>query len=108
MNCPKCNFENPADTSFCEKCAAPLHHEKEISPPPTATLTTSIKQLTTGSTFAQRYQVIEELGKGGMGKVYKVLDTELDEKVALKLIKPEIASDEKTIERFRNELKMAG
>ncbi len=107
MICPKCNFENPGDTSFCGKCAAPLHQEKEISPPPTATLTTSIKQLTTGSTFAQRYQVIEELGKGGMGKVYKVLDTELDEKVALKLIKPEIASDEKTIERFRNELKMA-
>jgi tetratricopeptide (TPR) repeat protein/predicted Ser/Thr protein kinase len=107
MKCPKCNFENPGDTSFCGKCAAPLHHEKEISPPPTATLTTSINQLTTGSTFAQRYQVIEELGKGGMGKVYKVLDTELNEKVALKLIKPEIASDEKTIERFRNELKMA-
>jgi len=47
------------------------------------------------------------LGKGGMGRVYKVLDKEVNAKVALKLIKPEIASDKKTIERFRNELKVA-
>jgi len=61
----------------------------------------------TGSTFAGRYQVIEELGKGGMGKVYKVFDTKIKEKIALKLIKPEIASDRETIERFSNELKLA-
>jgi len=42
-----------------------------------------------------------------MGRVYKVLDTTIKEKIALKLLKPEIASDKKTIERFRNELKFA-
>jgi len=42
----------------------------------------SIRELTTGSTFANRYQVIEELGKGGMGKVYKVFDTKIKEKIA--------------------------
>jgi len=57
--------------------------------------------------FAGRYQIIEELGKGGMGKVYKVFDKEVNAKVALKLIKPEIAADNKTIDRFRNELKVA-
>ncbi len=62
---------------------------------------------TTGSTFASRYQVIEELGHGGMGRVYKVFDTKIKEKVALKLIKPEIASDKETIERFSNELRLA-
>lgn len=66
-----------------------------------------LKELTTGTTFAGRYQVIEELGKGGMGKVYKVLDKEVDEKVALKLLKPEIAADKETVLRFRNELKIA-
>jgi len=66
-----------------------------------------MKELTTGSTFAERYQIIEELGKGGMGKVYKVLDKDIKEKVALKLLSPEIASDETTIERFSNELKFA-
>jgi len=60
-----------------------------------------------GSLFAGRYQVIEELGKGGMGRVYKVLDTEVNAKVALKLIRPEISDDPETVERFRNELKTA-
>jgi serine/threonine protein kinase/tetratricopeptide (TPR) repeat protein len=73
----------------------------------TETIETPKEELTTGSTFAGRYQVIEELGKGGMGKVYKVLDKETNEKIALKLIKPEIASDKKTVERFRNELTTA-
>jgi serine/threonine protein kinase/tetratricopeptide (TPR) repeat protein len=68
---------------------------------------TPIKELTTGSTFAGRYQVIEELGHGGMGRVYKVFDTKIKEKVALKLIKPEVASDKETIERFSNELRLA-
>ncbi len=60
-----------------------------------------------GSILANRYQVVEELGKGGMGTVYRVLDKKLKEEVALKLIKPEIASDKETIERFGNELKLA-
>ena len=107
MKCPKCNFENPADTKFCGECAAPLHPSEEISAPPTETLETPKEELTTGSTFARRYQIIEELGKGGMGKVYKAQDSEIKEKVALKLIKPEIAADKKMIERFRNELKFA-
>jgi len=60
-----------------------------------------------GATFAGRYQVIEELGEGGMGKVFRVLDKKLNEEVALKVIKPEIAMDHKTLERFSNELKIA-
>ena len=73
----------------------------------TETVQTPVHELATGSTFAGRYQVIEELGKGGMGRVYKVFDTKIKEKVALKLIKPEIASDKETIERFSNELRLA-
>jgi tetratricopeptide (TPR) repeat protein/tRNA A-37 threonylcarbamoyl transferase component Bud32 len=73
----------------------------------TETLQAPIHELTTGSTFAGRYQIIEELGKGGMGRVYKVFDTKIKEKVALKLIKLEIASDNDTIERFGNELRLA-
>ena len=57
--------------------------------------------------FADRYEIIEELGKGGMGKVYRVEDKKLGEEVALKLIKPEISADKTTIERFGNELKIA-
>jgi serine/threonine protein kinase/tetratricopeptide (TPR) repeat protein len=73
----------------------------------TETLQAPIRELATGSTFAGRYQVIEELGQGGMGRVYKVRDTRIGEKIALKLIRPEAALDRKSLERFSNELKLA-
>jgi serine/threonine protein kinase/predicted ATPase len=107
VKCPQCHFESPADTRFCSNCGAPLHPPEKTPPSHTKTLQTSTKELIRGSTFAGRYEIIEELGKGGMGKVYKVLDKEINEELALKLLRPEIAADEKTIERFHNELKYA-
>jgi serine/threonine protein kinase/Tfp pilus assembly protein PilF len=105
IKCPKCQTGNPSDSRFCRECATPLPSHKDIEV--TETIETPKEELTTGSTFAGRYQIIEELGRGGMGRVYKAVDTEINEKIALKLIKPEIAADKKTIERFRNELKFA-
>ncbi len=105
-HCPKCKSENTDTARFCSNCAAPLQPSEEIFVP-TQTIEAPREELTTGSTFAGRYQIIEELGKGGMGKVYKANDTKINEKVALKLIKPEIASDKKTLERFGNELRIA-
>jgi len=107
IKCPKCHHQNPDDTIYCGKCTTPLKPSEEISSIPTETLETPAEELTTGSTFADRYQIIEELGKGGMGRVYRVLDKELKEEGALKLIKPEIAKNKRTIERFKNELKIA-
>ena len=107
MKCPQCHFDNPQDTFYCGKCGTQLPDVGEASISQTKTLQTPLKELSTGTTFAGRYQVIEELGKGGMGRVYKVFDTKIKDKVALKLIKPEIALDSETIERFSNELKLA-
>jgi len=104
IKCPKCQTGNPSDSKYCKECAAPLPLPADIEV--TETMETPKEELTTGSTFAGRYQIIEELGKGGMGKVYKVHDTKIKEKIALKLIKPEIAKDKKTIERFSNELRL--
>jgi len=107
MKCPQCDNDIVDDSKFCKECGTNLTSAEEAQPAITKTIETRRDELTTGSTFAGRYQVIEELGKGGMGRVYKVIDTEINEKMALKLIKPEIASDQKTIERFRNELTTA-
>jgi len=107
IKCPKCHFDNPEDTAYCGKCGTRFELSEDAPSPPTETLETPQDELTTGSTFAERFQIIEELGKGGMGKVYRALDKKLNEEVALKLIKPEIASDNKVIDRFRNELKIA-
>jgi serine/threonine protein kinase/predicted transcriptional regulator YheO len=107
VKCPKCQAENPETKQFCADCGTPLPSAKTSRPEVTATLQTPVRELTTGSTLAGRYQIIEELGKGGMGRVYKVFDTKINEKIALKLIRPEIASDRETIERFSNELKLA-
>ena len=107
MKCPECDFENPADSMYCGKCAAPLPSSEEVSSGPTETYQKPVKKLTRGTTFADRYEVIEEMGKGGMGNIYRVEDKKINEEVALKLINPEIAADKKTIARFKNELKYA-
>ena len=107
VKCPKCHSDNPDTQKFCDECAAPLTASEDIQPSLTKTLLTPVEDLPQGTLFANRYEIIEELGKGGMGRVYKALDKEIHEEVAIKLLKPEIAADEKIIERFRNELKIA-
>ncbi len=103
--CPECQSDNPGTATFCADCGTQLPSLEGIEV--TETIEVPKEELTTGSMFAYRYQIIEELGKGGMGKVYKANDTKINEKIALKLIKPEVAADKKTIERFSNELKFA-
>jgi len=73
----------------------------------TRTAQTPIKELNRGSILAGRYEIIEELGRGGMGNVYRVVDKKINEEMALKLLHPVIAAEKKTIECFKNELKLA-
>jgi serine/threonine-protein kinase len=105
-HCSKCNSENADTASYCSDCGTQLTPLKDI-PSITKTLETPVQKLSTSTLFANRYEILEKLGKGGMGEVYRVKDKKLDEEMALKVIKPEIAAHEGTIERFKNELKLA-
>ncbi len=103
MSCPKCRAPNPAGTRFCGHCGLDL----KPSDFPPATLSTSIQEIGRGSLMAGRYEVIEEIGAGGMGQVFKAYDRRLHEVVAIKAIRPEICADAQAMERFDNELRLA-
>jgi tetratricopeptide (TPR) repeat protein/predicted Ser/Thr protein kinase len=109
VRCPECRTENEEGSRFCKSCATPLPRESSPgTPPDPSTLAVSPREdLTPGTEFAGRYLVIEEIGRGGMGRVYKALDKEINEKVSLKLIRPEVAAEKETLERFQNEIKIA-
>jgi serine/threonine-protein kinase len=105
--CPKCKAENPDESKFCNECGTQINSVETPDESFTRTLETPVEDLPRGTLFAGRYEIIEELGTGGMGKIYRVEDMKAKEEIALKLIKSEIAANKKTIERFRNELKSA-
>jgi serine/threonine protein kinase/tetratricopeptide (TPR) repeat protein len=63
--------------------------------------------LAPGSDFGPRYRIESLLGEGGMGKVYKAFDRDLDRTVALKLVRPELAADPVSMDRLKQELLLA-
>ncbi len=89
VNCPHCQAENPVGESVCFECGRAL------------------AAITKGSLLAERFQVLEVLGRGGMGVVYKAHDQLLDELVAIKVLKPELLAEPEAARRFRNEIKLA-
>ena len=73
----------------------------------TKTLATPGPAFVRGSVFAGRYEIIEVLGRGGMGTVLRAFDRKAEDEIALKFLNPELASDAAALERFRNELKLS-
>ncbi|PYX42609.1 MAG: hypothetical protein DMG83_20220 [Acidobacteria bacterium] len=60
-----------------------------------------------GTIIGNRYRLVQILGEGGMGAVYKARDIELDRVIALKVIRPELASNPEILQRFKQELILA-
>ncbi|GAB3749040.1 protein kinase domain-containing protein [Lysobacter olei] len=75
--------------------------------PPTATSVQASQHFAPGTLLGGRFRVESMLGIGGMGVVYRATDTALNVPVALKLLRPELASRPDAFERFRQELLMA-
>ncbi len=63
--------------------------------------------LRSGETFAQRYEIIAVLGRGGMGTVYRAKDLELEEEIAVKTLRPEFVADKTLLARFKDEIRLA-
>ena len=107
VNCPKCSTENTQDSRFCKTCASALPSTPDTGVTLTQTLTRPIQELSPGALFAGRYQIIEDLGQGGMGHVFKALDTRTGEKIAVKVLRSGLEADGRTLERFSHELTAA-
>jgi serine/threonine-protein kinase len=63
--------------------------------------------LTPGRTLANRYRITEVLGVGGAGVVYKAVDTELNETIAIKTLRPDALLEERALERLKSEIRLA-
>lgn len=79
----------------------------EVAPSPSAPTTDLGAGDLARRALDQRYDILAELGRGGMGIVYKARDRETNEVVALKVLKPEIAARPDILERFKSELRLA-
>jgi len=105
MICPNCSFDNPEGTSYCGKCGT--KHGAAAPFSVTKTMATPTQRLPRGVVIGGRYQIIEELGRGGMGVVYKAVDNKLKRTVALKFLPFEWTYDPQAKERFAREAQAA-
>jgi TolB-like protein len=107
MKCPKCHAENRDDSRFCSQCATPLGVEETLAASPTQTLTTPLPVVPPGALIAGKYKIIDEIGRGGMGVVYKAEDIKLQRPVALKFLPHQWVSNPDARERFIQEARAA-
>src|SRR5258708_10366181 len=76
-------------------------------PPKSSSSTWQLPALTPGIMLGGRYEILHTIGEGGMGAVYKAEDRELGRTVALKVIRPELASNPDILQRFKQEILLA-
>lgn len=97
QTCTKCGGEDDSSSTMCSACGTPY-------PVPDPNDAPEIRK---GQLIANRYVILDRIGQGGMGCIYKVQDNTLGEVVALKTLLPAYVKDKIVVERFFNEARIA-
>ena len=105
MNCPHCSTANPDFAVSCKECSTPLLSINESDSETIQMVDPSA--ITLGSDFGTRYRIESLLGQGGMGRVYKAYDKELDRTVAIKVVREGAIGQADALKRFKQELVLA-
>jgi eukaryotic-like serine/threonine-protein kinase len=119
--CRHCGEHNPSHAKFCASCGKPVGGVAPSTLPPTERAPTkpaSVPPAPTsrevhladpliGRLIAERYRVLELLGRGGMGVVYKAEHTRIGKVLALKLLTGELTRDQEQVARFKREALMS-
>jgi len=92
MTCPSCGAVGASDGALCASCGRVLDPSG---------------RLPVGYSVAGRYELKSVLGEGGMGTVYEAFDRKLEDKIALKILKPDFAHSVEMERRFRHEIKLS-
>lgn len=109
IKCANCDFLIGEESSFCSHCGSFVEVKADTlayTPPLKKVLIDRLHFLP-GDLFGTRYRIVEEIGRGGMGRVYKAYDMELNLTVALKMIRQEYSANPRFIQRFKEETRLA-
>jgi serine/threonine protein kinase len=95
--CPACNARYEGEVTFCPKDGTQVISDPDQKEEPSLV----------GQVIADRYRLTKKLGEGGMGEVYEAQHIYIEKKVALKLLRPEIMSNQEAVTRFYQEARSA-
>lgn len=120
MICPNCGIQSRSGIRFCPACGAAMPSTEPLASDSSGAGADNLPRDTgpgsgqdknaddlTGHTLDNKYRIVEKIGSGGMGSIYKATRLHIGDSVAVKVLHPESVGDKQAIERFRREARAA-